>query len=51
MGLKPGEFIHTLGDTHVYLNHEEGLREQLKREPSPFPTLSLNKVLTYVNVT
>jgi len=48
VGLKPGEFIHTLGDTHVYLNHEEGLREQLKREPSPFPTLSLNKDVTSI---
>ncbi|CAH2013581.1 unnamed protein product [Acanthoscelides obtectus] len=42
-GLKPGEFIHTLGDSHVYLNHEEALREQLKREPRPFPKLIIKR--------
>lgn len=41
-GLKPGEFIHMLGDTHVYLNHIEPLREQLKREPKQFPKLELD---------
>jgi dihydrofolate reductase/thymidylate synthase len=41
-GLKPGEFIHSLGDTHVYQNHVEALQEQLKREPRPFPTLHIN---------
>ena len=35
-GLKPGDFIHVIGDCHVYLNHEEALREQLTREPRPF---------------
>lgn len=40
-GLKPGEFIHTLGDTHVYLNHIDALEEQLKREPRPFPKLRI----------
>lgn len=40
--LKPGEFIHMLGDTHVYLNHMEPLREQMKRSPFPFPRLKLN---------
>lgn len=38
-GLKPGEFVHTLGDAHVYSNHVEALNEQLKREPRPFPKL------------
>ncbi|XP_018568721.1 thymidylate synthase [Anoplophora glabripennis] len=42
-GLKPGEFIHTLGDSHVYLNHVDALQEQLKRKPRPFPTLKINK--------
>ena len=37
--LKPGDFVHTLGDAHVYVNHIEALREQLKREPRPFPKL------------
>ncbi|CAO3645219.1 unnamed protein product [Cunninghamella echinulata] len=38
--LEPGEFIHTLGDTHVYVDHIDALKEQLKREPKPFPTLT-----------
>lgn len=41
-GLKAGEFIHTLGDAHVYNNHIEPLHEQLKRVPRPFPTLTIN---------
>ncbi len=41
--LKPGEFIHTFGDVHLYLNHMEQAREQIKREPLPLPTLKLNK--------
>lgn len=39
--LKAGEFIHTIGDAHVYLNHVEALREQLRRKPRPFPSLSI----------
>ena len=35
--LTPGVFVHTLGDAHIYLNHVEGLREQLTREPLPLP--------------
>ena len=38
-GLEPGEFVHTLGDAHLYLNHLEQARTQLAREPLPFPTL------------
>ena len=41
-GLKPGEFVLTLGDAHLYLNHLEQAREQLAREPRPFPRLRLN---------
>lgn len=41
--LKPGEFIHTLGDSHVYLNHVDALKEQLTREPRPFPTLKIKR--------
>lgn len=41
-GLKPGEFVHVLGDAHVYSNHVEALREQIEREPRAFPTLRLN---------
>ena len=41
-GLKPGEFVHFMGDTHVYVNHFEGAKEQLKRKPFPFPKLIIN---------
>jgi len=41
-GLKPGEFIHTLGDAHLYLNHLEQVKEQLAREPLAPPSLILN---------
>ena len=39
--LEPGEFIHMMGDAHVYLNHIAPLKEQLKREPYPFPILKI----------
>jgi thymidylate synthase len=41
-GLKPGEFIHTTGDTHLYLNHLEQARLQLTREPRQLPTMRIN---------
>lgn len=40
-GLKAGDFVHTIGDAHVYVNHVDALREQLRRKPRPFPTLSI----------
>jgi thymidylate synthase len=40
--LEPGEFIHTLGDAHIYSNHFEQAKLQLTREPKPLPTLKLN---------
>lgn len=40
--LKPGEFIHSLGDYHVYQNHIDALKEQLQREPRPFPRLYID---------
>ena len=41
-GLTAGIFTHTMGDTHIYLNHVEGLREQLTRTPKPLPTLKIS---------
>lgn len=42
-GYEPGEFIHTLGDVHVYENHIDQVREQLTRKPYPFPTLTIDE--------
>lgn len=42
-GLKPGDFIHTLGDAHVYVNHIEPLKIQLQRKPRPFPKLLIKR--------
>ncbi len=44
--LKPGSFIHTLGDAHLYSNHFEQAREQLKRSPRKLPTLDINPQIT-----
>lgn len=41
-GLKPGEFVHTLGDAHIYLNHLEQVDEQLSRTPRKLPTMKIN---------
>ena len=41
-GYKPGEFIHTTGDTHLYLNHIEQAKLQLTREPRPLPVMKIN---------
>ena len=40
--LEPGEFVHTLGDAHLYLNHLDQARLQLSRVPHPLPTMRLN---------
>lgn len=41
-GLEPGEFVHTTGDTHIYLNHIEQVKLQLSRKPYALPTMKLN---------
>lgn len=41
-GLEPGTFVHTLGDAHIYNNHQEQVHLQLTREPRPLPTLRIN---------
>ncbi len=45
-GLQPGEFIHTLGDAHLYLNHRAQAREQLSREPRSLPVMRLDPSVT-----
>ena len=41
-GLVPGEFVHTLGDAHIYLNHREQVALQLTRTPRPLPVMRIN---------
>jgi thymidylate synthase len=41
-GLKPGDFVHTLGDAHIYLNHLDQVKLQLTREPYPLPVMNIN---------
>jgi thymidylate synthase len=43
--LEPGEFVHTLGDAHIYTNHLEQVKLQLTREPKPLPTMKINSAV------
>jgi thymidylate synthase len=47
-GLEPGDFVHTLGDAHLYDNHLEQARTQLERQPRPLPKLILNPTVTSI---
>ena len=47
-GLKPGDFVHTFGDLHLYSNHIEQAKLQLSREPRPLPQMKLNPVVKYI---
>ncbi|HEX6416824.1 MAG TPA: thymidylate synthase [Candidatus Saccharimonadales bacterium] len=47
-GLKPGEFVHTLGDAHIYLNHQEQVDLQLSRTPKPLPQMVINPDVTSI---
>ena len=44
-GLRPGDFVHAIGDAHVYVNHVDALKEQLKRKPRAFPKLVVNPAI------
>lgn len=48
-GLKPGEFIHTLGDTHIYHNHFDQVKEQLSHTPLPLPQIKINPLIKDIN--
>jgi thymidylate synthase len=49
VGLAPGEFVHTLGDAHLYSNHLDQARRQLRRTPRPLPRLRLNPAVTEID--
>ncbi|MGE5041426.1 MAG: thymidylate synthase [Candidatus Levyibacteriota bacterium] len=49
MGLKPGEFVHTFGDVHIYENHIPQVKEQLTRKPKPFPHIHIKRKLKSID--
>ena len=48
-GLTPGEFIHTIGDAHIYTNHIDQVNEQLSREPYDLPKMEINPLIENIN--
>jgi thymidylate synthase len=48
-GLKPGDFVHTFGDTHLYVNHLEQVDEQLGRKPKKLPTMKINPAVKSID--
>ncbi|XP_053675041.1 thymidylate synthase [Anopheles nili] len=48
-GLKAGEFIHTTGDTHIYMNHVDALREQIERRPDEFPIIQFKRTVESID--
>jgi len=48
-GYQPGEFVHVLGDAHIYSNHYEQVQEQIKREPRPFPKMKINPAVKNID--
>ncbi len=49
VGIPAGDFVHTFGDVHTYSNHQEQIKEQLKRKPKDFPTIKLNKKIKNID--
>ena len=47
-GLKPGDFVHTFGDAHIYSNHVEQINTQLEREPRKLPHMKINPNVTSI---
>jgi len=47
--IPPGEFVHTFGDVHIYSNHFDMVKEQLTRQPLPFPTVKLNPAIKNID--
>nr|XP_006825075.1 PREDICTED: thymidylate synthase-like [Saccoglossus kowalevskii] len=48
-GYKPGDFVHTMGDAHVYSNHVEPLKQQIQRTPRPFPKLHIKRKIENID--